>query len=143
MDQEDKHADFYSVCQNIIQEINSQPEAFYFFKPIDPIQDYAADYYEVIPKPMCLFIVQNKLDNMEYTNPDEFAEDMFLIFQNAKKYNSAESAISRGADTLRKKLMVLLSSLPHFLSKEEKLSGVQRLVELRFLSYRMQKKTHQ
>lgn len=133
---------FHKIAQDIVLQIMQQPDAFFFFKPVDPDVDCAPGYFAIVTRPMSLFLVQQKLDNMEYNDPQEFIDDMHLIWQNAKSYNLPTTSIYKTADTLSRKFDILASSLPHYLSECEKESGIQKLIELRFLRYRMNKKTH-
>lgn len=110
---------------------------------MDPEADGAPDYFNIVMKPMCFYKVQEKLDNHEYKTPDDFIDDVRLIWQNAKLYNHQTHLIYKTADTLAKKFEILIGSLPHVLTESEKCSALQRLVELRFARYRMNKKTHQ
>ena len=47
-----------------------------------------ADYYRIIAHPMDLHSVWQKLREGKYTEPDEFAADMRLIWTNCKTYNA-------------------------------------------------------
>lgn len=139
----DSLENFYRIAQNIVQQIMSHNDAFYFFKPVDPEVDCAPDYYSFVTEPMCLFFVQQKIDNNEYENPQQFINDMHLIWQNAKSYNHPTTSVYKSADALAKKFELLASQLPQFVTNEEKYDGVQRLIELNFLRYRMNKNGHQ
>lgn len=119
------------------------PDSIYFFKPVDPALDGAPDYYKYIQEPMCLLTIQQKLDNREYKSPDEFIRDMNLIWMNAEQYNHHTHLIYKGADTLAKKFQICSASLPRGIEEDDKNNALQRLVELQFLRYRMNKKTHQ
>ena len=134
---------FYLAAQEIVQAIMAQDNAFYFWQPVNPETDRAPDYYQIIPCPMCFFDVQEKLDQKKYEYPEEFIEDVRKIWANAKIYNNPSDIIYKTAHILANKFEVLASTLPHTLSDEEKNSGLQRLIELRFQRYRMNKTTHQ
>lgn len=138
-----KQEPFYHACREIIQQLMSQDNAFFFFKPVDPEADGAPDYNTYIPQPMSFFKVQEKLDRQEYKTPDEFIKDVNLIWQNAKNYNMPVTLIYKAADNLSNKFNTLAGSLPHVVPEEDQNNALQRLVELRFARYRMGKKTHQ
>ena len=134
---------FYRTCQDIVQQIMSSENAFYFFKPVDPELDGAPNYYDNILNPMSIFVVQDKLDKKQYDSPDEFIQDMRQIWVNAKQYNHQSHTIYKAADALAQKFEILASSLPRAIPPGSRNSALQRLVELRFLRYRMNKTTHQ
>lgn len=138
-----RNEQFYKAAQEIVQTIMGMESAFYFWKPVDPDTDGAPEYYNIIPCPMSFLQVQDKLDRKVYKSPEEFITDVRNIWQNAKIYNHPSHAIYKAAHTCAIKFEILASTLPHKLNESEKSSGLQRLVELRFQRYRMNKNTHQ
>lgn len=133
---------FYPQCYNILLTLMSENKAVYFFKPVEPEFDGAKDYYNVIPDPMSFYDIQEKLDNKVYKSPEEFINDMRLIWSNAKYYNHASSDVWKSADFLGKKFEILNQSIPRLVSDGEKYSNLQNYIELRFKRYRMNKTTH-
>ncbi|OHT06507.1 Bromodomain containing protein [Tritrichomonas foetus] len=133
---------FYHICQDIVQQIVGTDGAAVFFKPVDPVQDGAPDYYQVIVNPMCLFTIQDKLDKKLYNSPEEFINDMNQIFINAKHYNNSAHPIYKSADELANKFAHLATRLPHKIAEGGLNDGLQRQVELRLLRYRLNKTTH-
>ncbi|OHT02280.1 Bromodomain containing protein [Tritrichomonas foetus] len=133
---------FKQQCQNIIQEIMKIENSFFFFKPVDPEQDRAPDYYQVIIQPMSIFNVQMKLDNNEYHTPNEFIQDMRLIWYNAQHYNAPTHPVFKAAENLAAKFELLASTLPRAIEETDLNCNFQREIELRFARYRMNKKTH-
>lgn len=114
---------------------------YVFFRPVDPEKDGAPDYRTIIPRPMSIFTVQEKIDNREYKSPSDFIEDMRQIWTNAKMYNNQTHMIHKTADILAHKFETLASCLPHNVP-EPRNNALQRAVELRFARYRMSKQTH-
>ena len=53
------------------------------------------DYYEEIEKPISLLNIKNKLKAGRYHALDKMADDMDLVFENAKSYNLDESLIHK------------------------------------------------
>ena len=141
--EEVRREQFYLAAQEIVQTIMENDNALCFWEPVNPEVEYAPNYYLIIPSPMCFFEVQEKLDQKKYNCPEEFIEDVRTIWQNAKIYNNPSHQIYKTAHNLANKFEILASTLPHTLSESEKNSGLQRLVELRFQRYRMNKPTHQ
>ena len=138
-----KQEPFYHACREIIQQLMSQENAYFFFKPVDPEADGAPDYHSVIPVPMSFYKIQEKLDRQEYKTPNQFIDDVNRIWENAKIYNAPVTLIYKTADILSIKFNTLAGSLPHVVPEEDKNNALQRLVELRFARYRLGKKTHQ
>jgi hypothetical protein len=133
---------YLHTYQEIVQQIMGHENAYFFFKPVDPIADGAPDYCQIIVTPMSILTVQGKLDRREYTSPDEFIADMRQIWANAKIYNHQSHTIYKTAHALAEKFEILAASLPHEISQIGRCSALQRAVELRLGRYRMAKKTH-
>ena len=137
-----RHEQFYHICQDIVQQILETEGSNYFFKPVDPEIDGAPEYYQVIPEPMCIYTVQDKLDKKLYNSPEEFIKDMNKIFENAKTFNYSSHPIYKVADALASKFAFLSARLPRRIQEGDLNSAVQRHVELRLLRYRLNKTTH-
>lgn len=133
---------FYNQCQNILSQILKSENSYFFFRPVDPEQDRAPDYFKIIVSPMSLYDVQQKIDKNQYETPEEFIKDMRLIWHDAKQYNAPSHLIYKAADVLSHKFEMLASTLPHTINEASLNSAFQREVELRFARYRLQKKTH-
>jgi hypothetical protein len=132
----------HRACQGILEDIMSQENAFYFFRPVQPEEDGAPNYFNHIVRPMCILQVQEKLDHDGYECLEEFVTDMRQIWENAEVFNKASHVICRTATKLSQRFELLIAALPHSVAHEGG-SQVQRYVELRFKSYRSQKKSHQ
>ena len=52
------------------------------------------DYPEIVKDPMDLSTVQEKLSFNQYSGPQDFCEDMALIFSNSFCYNSQDNKVS-------------------------------------------------
>lgn len=133
---------FYNQCQNIINQIMKFDNAYFFYKPVDPEKDVAPGYYEFIAQPMSIFDVQQRIDNDQYHTPDEFINDMRLIWLNAKLYNAPSHLVYKAAEDLSFKFEMMAATLPHVVDEASLNSGFQREVELRFSRYKLMKKTH-
>jgi hypothetical protein len=133
---------YYRAYQGILQQIMAQENAYFFFKPVDPVADGAPDYLSRVLRPMSILTIQEKLDLQEYKSPDEFIGDMRQIWANAKIYNQQTHTIHKTAQALAEKFELLAASLPHDISEKDRRSGLQRLVENRFAQYRAEKRSH-
>ena len=87
-------------CKNLVNSILKWPISLLFREPVDPVNDHAPNYFEVIQHPMDLGTVKLKIDAKSYANVDEFLSDMRLICSNAKKYNGEESFIALMSDDI-------------------------------------------
>lgn len=56
------------------------------------------NYNEIIKHPMDLSTIRNKLDNGTYVEPWQFIEDVWLMLDNAKRFNRKGSNVYRGAE---------------------------------------------
>jgi hypothetical protein len=137
------HHQMISVCQDIVTELMSVEDAHYFFRPVDPAEDGADGYYQVISRPMCMLQVQENLDSDLYQSFDEFFDDVRQIWQNAQLFNKQSHPINKVAMRMAGRFELIVASLPHTLSEPAKASALQRLVEVRFARYRAHKTTHQ
>jgi len=54
---------------------------------------YVQDYFNIIKNPMDLSRMKKKLDEGLYSNPWEFVDDMWLMFNNAWLYNRKTSKV--------------------------------------------------
>lgn len=133
---------FYRQCQEIVHQIMSNDSSVYFFRPVDPDLDGAPNYYDIIPHPMSIYRVQEKLDSREYSSPGEFIADMRQIWVNAKQYNYPTHPIYKAADALAAKFELLAASLPQPVGPGSRDNAMQRYVELRLLRYRALKCGH-
>ena len=67
------------------------------------------NYKSIIKKPMYLNKIRKKIEKREYSNFDEFKNDLFLIPKNAKKYNIEKSIIYILAEKFEKFIYVAFS----------------------------------
>lgn len=65
-----------------------------FSQPVDPVNDEAPDYFDIIKKPMDFGTIEHKLENNEYTTVHDWKTDIQLVFSNAVQYNGRGSAIA-------------------------------------------------
>ena len=142
METKAKIPSFYHPAREIIQQLMASENSFYFFKP-DPADEASPEYLQANPRPMCFFTIQEKLDQCEYKYPEEFVTDVRQIWQSAKLTQSSSHPMFKASEQLSRKFEMLLTSLPKTVSNTAKQSDMQRLIELRFGRYRMNKETHQ
>ena len=71
------------------------PEAVPFRSPVDPNALGIPDYYEIIKTPMDMSTIRRKLETGQYTDPWEYINDIFMMFENAWVYNRKTSRVYR------------------------------------------------
>ncbi|GES81833.1 hypothetical protein GLOIN_2v1781474 [Rhizophagus clarus] len=84
-----------NFCYDIFHKLENNPYAYLFYKYNEKdIIDKA------IKHPMDLFTVNSKLENDQYTNLEEFENDIRLIFRNCYTYNDAKSEVYCSGEAL-------------------------------------------
>ena len=78
---------------NVPSISDQEPEASAFRLPVDPDSLGIPDYYQIVKKPMDMSCIKGKLDKGEYTDPWEFVDDVWLMFENAWLYNRKTSRV--------------------------------------------------
>jgi E1A/CREB-binding protein len=82
--------------------IRLEPESLPFRSPVDPIALGIPDYLDIIKKPMDLGTIEKKLKKGEYSDPWEYVDDVWLMFDNAWLYNRKTSRVYRYCTKVRK-----------------------------------------
>lgn len=75
------------------QKIFSQEESGPFREPVDPTRLGIPDYFDIVRKPMDLNTIHTKLTNGKYSDPWEYVDDVWLMFDNAWLYNRKTSRV--------------------------------------------------
>ncbi len=57
-------------------------------------------YFEVIKNPMDFSTIKQKLGGRVYESPNEFINDIYLVFDNCMLFNGEDSYIGKIASTL-------------------------------------------
>jgi hypothetical protein len=130
------HQRMCHLCQAIITDLMNMEDAAVFFRPVDPLEEGATGYYRIVVAPMCFMTIQEKLDEDGYQAFEEFIADIRQIWVNAQLFNRPSHAINKIAVRMSAQFELLIAALPHTITDTGKLSCVQRLVELRFETYR-------
>ena len=71
-----------------------------FLEPVDPVELGIPDYFDIIKTPMDFGTIKEKLGNLHNYDDEKFAEDMRLVFNNAKTYNPEGHDVWNAANTL-------------------------------------------
>ncbi|XP_066994132.2 protein polybromo-1 isoform X3 [Anabrus simplex] len=84
-----------------------------------PSKRYYPDYYKEIKNPVSLSQIRNKLKRGDYGTVSEVAGDMNIMFENAKKYNRADSRLYKDAVRLQKVMQAKVQELLEFDQESE------------------------
>jgi hypothetical protein len=85
--------------KNILFEYIKYDKLQYFYNPVDI--KVAKNYDKIIKTPMCFKFIEDKLKTSYYLEePQEFVDDLKLIFENAKLYNMPNTKVHKEADAL-------------------------------------------
>lgn len=71
-------------ARKLIETLWESEDSEPFRQPVDPVVYH--DYLEIVKNPMDLGTVKEKLDNNKYRRPQQFCNDMKLIFSNSRLY---------------------------------------------------------
>ena len=74
-------------CTQITEKLIDWDICSPFIEMIDPEQDGAPNYYDIIHNPMCLAVVRTKLARGEYHTIESWSTDINQIWENAITYN--------------------------------------------------------
>lgn len=72
-----------------------EPESVPFRYPVDPQALAIPDYFEIVKKPMDLGTIRSNILNGKYSDPWEYVDDVWLMFDNAWLYNRKTSRVYR------------------------------------------------
>lgn len=112
--------ELYEACEKVLTDLKNYTEhSTPFLNKVNKRE--APDYFEVIKKPMDLGTVTKKMKNLSYRSKKEFADDLYLIYDNCLAYNTnSASEYRKHAIAMRRKTERLLSRVPNIIIKEIK-----------------------
>jgi len=90
------------LCISTTEKLMKHRFGFLFTDPVDPVNDEALDYYEIIKNPMDFSKIMNKLNSNSYNNFLAWDSDIKLIFKNSLEYNGKESLLGSVTQQLEK-----------------------------------------
>eukprot|EP01125_Pyxidicula_operculata_P022016 TRINITY_DN883_c0_g1_i4.p1 TRINITY_DN883_c0_g1~~TRINITY_DN883_c0_g1_i4.p1 ORF type:complete len:911 (-),score=304.98 TRINITY_DN883_c0_g1_i4:1534-4266(-) len=91
-----------TYCKKLLKNLMAHQYAWPFNTPVDPIALNIPDYPDIIKNPMDLGTIKDSLFAGMYTSVKDFAEDVRLVFDNAKLYNPVGTDVHYMADELSK-----------------------------------------
>lgn len=111
-------------CGNILVRLKRNGNAGPFLQPVDPIALGIPDYAEKIQNPMDISTIKKKLESGVYKSPDDFNNDMLLMFNNCYTYNGPGSVVHEMGKDLQKSYDLLYHEMPMEIVKKNKVSTV-------------------
>jgi len=87
-------------CKKIVKKLLTDPSAYEFSQPVDPVRQGIPLYFKIITHPMDLGTILQKLEADQYKSIAEVKEDLGLVITNCRKFNSRESYVVKQADAL-------------------------------------------
>ena len=117
------------IMNGLSETINSvcskNKETKIFYDIVD--EEDAPNYYEEIPVPMFIKLINERLINHFYISEESIIFDIQLLVENAKKYNGANSGIVKDAEVLKKRLFDEINKLSN---KYEENDGDNNLINI-------------
>ena len=98
-----------AAMTKIVNTLLRKPYSADFRKPLDFMSLGLDDYPQIIPKPMDLGTVKQKIERQGYMSVEQCADDIRLIWSNCKRYNGEGSDFYNLADRLSKQFEELFS----------------------------------
>jgi hypothetical protein len=95
----------WQQCVTIVKTLMRHRDSAPFHKPVDPVALKCPDYLTIIKTPMDLGTALSKLGSIGgqgrvYASPDEFRDDVRLMFANCRTYNKVGTPVRRMGDAL-------------------------------------------
>lgn len=88
-----------------------RPCAALFLQPVDKNEEGMSSYYDRIRNPMDLGQVQAKLLMNEYSDSDDWMNDIKMIWQNAERFYGRDAFATSLAHQLRKTFMKMVKTI--------------------------------
>jgi transcriptional activator SPT7 len=103
--------ELYEGCERVLTELRNYTEhSIPFLNKVNKRE--APDYFQVIKTPMDLGTVLKKLKSFAYQSKQQFADDLYLIYQNCMTYNSDPASYYRKhAIAMKKRTQQLLETV--------------------------------
>ncbi|KAG1627861.1 hypothetical protein G6F45_007342 [Rhizopus arrhizus] len=110
--------ELYEACEKVLTDLKNYTEhSTPFLNKVSKRE--APDYFDVIKNPMDLGTVTKKMKNLCYRSKKEFADDLYLIYDNCLMYNTnSASEYRKHAIAMRRKTERLLLRVPDISIKE-------------------------
>ena len=80
-------------CSNLLRELTQKKHAAYNWPFLAPVGPEVFGYYDMIKRPMDLSTIRRKLDDGDYDTPEQFKDDIVLMFRNCYTFNPVGSDV--------------------------------------------------
>ena len=118
-----------AAMTNIIKTLLRRADSVDFRKPVAWRSLGLDDYPQIIPKPMCLDVVEYKIKFQHYITVEQCADDIRLIWDNCKRYNGEGSDFYKIADRLSRRFEELFSKVKPETKKRDRDAAAIDLAE--------------
>lgn len=99
---EKAYTDSRTLCKQLLSNLMKHQFSWPFNQPVDPVALKLHDYMDKISHPMDFSTIMKKIELSSYSESEDFAVDVRLVFQNCRTYNDANSDIVYMANSLSK-----------------------------------------
>ncbi|WBW74600.1 Swr1 complex bromodomain subunit Bdf1 [Schizosaccharomyces osmophilus] len=99
-------------CAAIVRQLKRTKDSAPFRAPVDPVKQNIPDYPTIVKQPMDLGTIEKKTSNRIYSSPQEFIDDMNLMFSNCFLYNGTNSPVGSMGKSLQTVFERQLKQLP-------------------------------
>ena len=90
----------FKKCSKVLSMLKRNENVGPFLEPVDPVALGIPTYFEVIKRPMDLSTVDMKLKNHDYASPEQFEDDIRLIWSNALTFNPPGTQVYNMAENM-------------------------------------------
>ncbi|BFF90567.1 bromodomain-containing protein 2-like [Drosophila madeirensis] len=91
---------FLLKLKTAVNAMLRHPSSLHFRQPVDAVNLKIGNYHEKIAYPMDLNTIKKRFENTYYWGGADVLEDILLIFDNCRTYNSPDSPVFKAAVTL-------------------------------------------
>ena len=85
----------------MIKSICNTERARPFLHPVDPVDEEAPDYFDVIKKPIDLSTIRSKVFRNEYASAQDITSDFSQMVRNSVMYNGEYHFVTMSARAIR------------------------------------------
>ncbi|XP_034661189.1 bromodomain testis-specific protein-like [Drosophila subobscura] len=109
---------FLLKLRTAVNALSRNPSSLHFRRPVDAVKLNIRDYYEKIANPMDLNTIKKRFEYTYYWGGADVLEDILLIFENCRTYNSPDSTVFKAAVTLCECFWLRMAKMQQELHKE-------------------------
>lgn len=128
----------YDHLYRVWKIVYNHPSAWPFYKPVT--EDVAPQYYDIITNPIDLSTMQKCLRNLTYSSKQEFFNDIYLMCENCRTYNTdLESPFRQKGNEIEDLARMLQRTVPDIIvidkSGNETIEKIEKQPETRNSQY--------